>query len=82
MSLHTHAHVADEAVDLVSATRDHVIWLTALLNAVRADVTHGKSRNVKALTELGQFVGDDWANYLDCQTSELREKLDALEVAK
>ncbi|AZD50079.1 hypothetical protein [Pseudomonas chlororaphis] len=82
MKLQTHANVASDAIDLIHSTREHVTWLTALLNAVRADVTHGKGLNVKALTGLGQYIGDDWANYLDCQTAELQEKLDAVEVAK
>lgn len=80
MKLQTHANVASDAIDLIHSTHEHVTWLTALLNAVRADVIHGKGHNVKALTGLGQYIGDDWANYLDCQTTELQEKLDSLEV--
>lgn len=80
MKLQTHANVASDAIDLIHSTREQVTWLTALLNAVRADVIHGKGHNVKALTGLGQYIGDDWANYLDCQTTELQEKLDSLEV--
>ncbi|PZP02861.1 MAG: hypothetical protein DI621_28870 [Pseudomonas protegens] len=80
MKLQTHANVASDAIDLIHSTREHVTWLTALLNAVRADVIHGKGHNVQALTGLGQYIGDDWANYLDCQTTELQEKLDSLEV--
>lgn len=80
MKLQTHANVASDAIDLIHSAREHVTWLTALLNAVRADVIHGKGHNVKALTGLGQYIGDDWANYLDCQTTELQEKLDSLEV--
>lgn len=82
MSLHTPANVASDAIDLIHSTREQVTWLTALLNAVRADVIHGKGYNVKALTGLGQYIGDDWANYLDCQAAELQEKLDATEVAQ
>ncbi|MCS4261679.1 hypothetical protein EDF83_5969 [Pseudomonas protegens] len=71
--------IGGEAIDLIHSSREHITWLTALLNAVSADVTHGKGHNVKALTGLGQYIGDDWANYLNCQTTELQEKLDALE---
>ncbi|MFK3790123.1 hypothetical protein ACI2KO_07670 [Pseudomonas piscis] len=71
--------IGGEAIDLIHSSREQITWLTALLNAVRADFIHGKGHNVKALTGLGQYLGDDWANYLDCQTTELQEKLDALE---
>ncbi|WP_421548761.1 hypothetical protein [Pseudomonas sp. QD4] len=71
--------IGGEAIDLIHSSREHITWLTALLNAVSADVTYGKGYNVKALAGLGQYIGDDWANYLNCQTTELQEKLDALE---
>jgi hypothetical protein len=81
-STSTASLISSEAIDLIHATREQLSWLTALLNAVRADVIHGQSHNVKALTSLGQYIGDDWGNYLDCQTTELQEKLDALEVVQ
>ena len=39
--------IGGEAIDLIHSSREHITWLTALLNAVSADVTHGKVLDLK-----------------------------------
>ncbi|MGH8346988.1 MAG: hypothetical protein ACRES5_10545 [Pseudomonas sp.] len=72
--------IADEALNLIDATHDHIGWLTALMNAIQADAQHNKSRNLENLTGLGQYIGSDWHNYLDEHSTRLRTQLDAVEV--
>ena len=74
-------HIADEALNLIDATHDHIGWLTALMTAIRADAKHNKSRDLEKLTGLGQFLGNDWDHYLDRQAKRLRDQLDAVEVS-
>ncbi|MNC05480.1 hypothetical protein D3C75_529540 [compost metagenome] len=73
--------IADEALDLIDATTDHIGWLTALMTAIRADAKHNKGRDLEKLTGLGQFLGNDWEHYLDGQAKRLRGQLDVMEVS-
>lgn len=73
--------IADEAINLIDASLDHIGWLTVLMNAISADVKHNKGRDLEKLTGLGQFLGSDWGNYLDEQSKRLRAQLDAVEVS-
>ncbi|MNY75733.1 hypothetical protein D3C86_2150950 [compost metagenome] len=80
MNLQPH-QIADEALNLIDATQDHISWLTALMTAIRTDAKHNKGRDLEKLTGLGQFLGSDWDNYLDGQSKRLRGQLDAVEVS-
>lgn len=74
-------HIADEALNLIDATHDHIGWLTALMTAIRADAKHNKGRDLEKLTGLGQYLSSDWDHYLDGQARRLRDQLDAVEVS-
>ncbi|MNI70893.1 hypothetical protein D3C85_1137660 [compost metagenome] len=74
-------HIADEALNLIDATHDHIGWLTALMTAIRADAKHNKGRDLEKLTGLGQYLSSDWDHYLDGQAKRLRDQLDAVEVS-
>lgn len=79
--MNTPCQIANEAVDLIDASMDHIGWLTALMSAIRADVKHNKGRDLEKLAGLGHFLGSDWDNYLDEQSKRLRAQLDAMEVS-
>ncbi|MNP44119.1 hypothetical protein D3C76_1379670 [compost metagenome] len=74
-------HIADEALNLIDATHDHIGWLTALMTAIRADAKHNKGRDLEKLTGLGQYLSSDWDHYLDRQSKRLRGQLDMVEVS-
>ena len=74
-------HIADEALNLIDATHDHIGWLTALMTAIRADAKHNKGRDLEKLTGLGQYLSSDWDHYLDGQAKRLRDQLDSVEVS-
>ncbi|WP_223473850.1 hypothetical protein [Pseudomonas sp. BF-B-27] len=74
-------HIADEALNLIDATHDHIGWLTALMTAIRADAKHNKGRDLEKLTGLGQYLSSDWDHYLDGQAKRLRDQLNAVEVS-
>jgi len=74
-------HIADEALNLIDATHDHIGWPTALMTAIRADAKHNKGRDLEKLTGLGQYLSSDWDHYLDGQAKRLRDQLDAVEVS-
>lgn len=73
--------IADEALDLIDATNDHIGWLTALMTAIRADAKHNKGRGLEKLTGLGQYLSSDWDQYLDGQSKRLRGQLDVMEAS-
>lgn len=73
--------IAEEAINLIDASLDHIGWLSALMSAIRSDVKHNKSRDLERLTSLGHFLGSDWDTYLDEQSKRLRAQLDAVEVS-
>lgn len=74
-------HIADEALNLIDATHDHIGWLTVLMTAIRADAKHNKGRDLEKLTGLGQYLSSDWDHYLDGQAKRLRDQLHAVEVS-
>ena len=74
-------HIADEALNLIDATHDHIGWLTALMTAIRADAKHNKGRDLEKLTGLGQYLSRDWDHYLNGQSKRLRGQLDVVEVS-
>jgi hypothetical protein len=76
------ASIADEALDLLRASQERLNQMKALFNALKADVAHGKSNNVTNLSDLGAYLGYDWANYVDCCVADLQKKLDAMEEAQ
>lgn len=76
------ALIADDALELLRATQERLNQMKALFNALKADVAHGKSDNVPDLSDLGAYLGFDWANHVDCCVTDLQKKLDAVEEAQ
>lgn len=76
------ATIAYSALDQLRASRESVIWLTALMKAIHTDIEHGKGYNVVALASLGQYIGLDCMSLLDNRTTELQKQLDALEAIR
>lgn len=78
-STSTTATIAYSALDQLRASRESVIWLTALMRAIHTDMEYEKGSNVVALASLGQYIGLDCVSLLDNRTIELQKQLDALE---
>lgn len=74
------AQTADEALELLRATKERINHMKALFSAIKADFKHGRSLNIEELADLGGFLGYDWANYVDCQVDDLQKQLDPTEV--
>ncbi|WP_120995274.1 hypothetical protein JQR85_09515 [Stutzerimonas urumqiensis] len=75
-ALRSAAHVADDALDFLRSGRDIIVWMTAINNAIRLDIEHGRGVNVEALTSLAQYLGDDWGNHLEGEIKRMQEQLD------
>jgi len=78
-SRHHLAMIADDAVDFVRYGKEQTRWLAALMRSIQLDLEHNKGRGVKDLASLGQYLGEDCTNYLDCHAEELGSQLDAAE---
>lgn len=81
MNLQPPANIADDALELLRATRERVNHLRVLFNSITKDLKHGKSRDIEELASLGGFLGHDWANYIDCEVETMQKALDAVEDA-
>ncbi|XFB06484.1 hypothetical protein AAGT13_21385 [Azotobacter salinestris] len=81
-STNTIATIAYSALDQLRASRESVIWLTALMRAIHTDMEYEKGSNVVALASLGQYIGLDCVSLLDNRTIELQKQLDALEAIR
>lgn len=71
--------VAVDALWLLECSQNHTEWLGALMVSIQRDIEHGKGIHVKALTGLGQYLAEDWANQIDCESSDLKGRLDSVE---
>lgn len=76
------AQAANNALELLRATKERINHMRALFSAIKADFKHGRSLNIEELADLGGFLGYDWANYVDCQVEDLQKQLDLLELAQ
>ena len=89
----TAANVAQDAIDLLTATCEHLDMLAATLRAIRkaypaafAELSEGIRSGLmdtRHLSDLGLNAATDWREYLAEQASELAAQLDyAQEVAE
>lgn len=70
---------ASEALDAITYGRDFARWLAAVARSIQLDAQHNAARNVTALADLAQYLGDDCAGYLSSEGERLQAQLDALE---
>lgn len=78
----TPAIVANDAIESLGFGKEHACWLSALMVAIHADITHGKGFKALALASLGQYLADDCTNYLDREQKRLQIELDQAEAAQ
>lgn len=78
----TASNVAQEAIEAVGFGYEHAKWLSALMVAIHADITHGKGFKALDLASLGQYLADDCRNYLERAQGELQRDLDQAEAAQ
>lgn len=78
----TPASIADDAIETVRYGQEHARWLSALMVAIHADLTHGKGFKALDLASLGQYLADDCTNYLDREQKRLQADLDQSEAAQ
>lgn len=68
--------VADDALNLVRASREQVAQLAALLMAIRKEVVVNSPAH--HLAGLGWQAANEWTDYLDGMTKDLQRQLDAV----
>lgn len=78
MSLAATVAIADEALELIRYGREQTRWLGALMKAIHLDVKHNQGREAKDLAALGQYLGEDCSNYLDCHAEKMQNQLNAV----
>lgn len=78
----TTASIADDAIETVGYATEHARWLSALMVAIHADITHGKGFKALDLASLGQYLADDCTNYLDREQKRLQGELNQAEAAQ
>lgn len=74
--------IADDALEFVRYGKDQVRWMAALMTAINLDLKYNKGRVATDLANLGQYLGEDCANYLDDHAGKLKDQLDAAEVGQ
>lgn len=74
----TSVNIAEEALDLLRATRERIDHMHVLFSAIIKDKKHGKSLDVEELASLGVYLGADWSSYTDCQVESMQKALDAV----
>jgi hypothetical protein len=75
------ARIADDALEFVRYGKEQTRWLAALMRSIQLDLQYNNGKRVKDLACLGQYLGDDCANYLDDHAGKLQIQLDAVEDA-
>lgn len=80
MRLGTLAQIANESLDTMECSRDHLRWLSALGKAIHTDLSTGHGLVAKDLADLIQYLADDHRNDLDDQFSKLNDQLEAIEL--
>lgn len=81
MNLQPPANIADDALELLRATRERINHMQVLFNSIIKDLKHGTSRDIEELASLGGFLGNDWATYIDSEVESMQKALDAVEDA-
>ena len=71
--------VASDALDAIAHGQHLSNWLAAVLRSIQLDAEHNASRNIQTLASLGQYLGDDCANFLTSEGQRLRRDLDTVE---
>ena len=71
--------IASDALDAITYGRDFSRWLAAVARAIQLDAQHNAGRNVTALADLGQYLGDDCAAHLSTEGERLARDLDTVE---
>lgn len=78
--------VADDAIEQIRYDQCYARWLAALMTAIHRELEDGKEvlecrvSRAKDLASLGQYLGEDLANYTDCRVAELQAEFDLAEV--
>ena len=78
MSFGTLAQIANDSLDTMECSRDHLRWLSALGKAIHTDLSTGHGIVAKDLADLIQYLADDHRNDLDHQFSKFNGQLDAI----
>ncbi|MNP55830.1 hypothetical protein D3C76_1505040 [compost metagenome] len=78
MSFSTLAQIANDSLDTMECSRDHLRWLSALGKAIHTDLSTGHGLVAKDLADLIQHLADDHRNDLDHQLSQFNDQLDAI----
>ncbi|MFT0517693.1 hypothetical protein [Pseudomonas faucium] len=76
------SNIAGDALEFVRYGKDQTRWLAALMTSIQLDLTYNKGRTAIDLASLGQYLGEDCANYLDDHAGKLQSQLDAAEVSQ
>jgi len=74
--------ITDDAIETVGYGKEHARWLSALMVAIRHDMSHGNGFKVLDLASLGQYLADDCTNYLDREQKRLQVELVEAEAAQ
>lgn len=74
--------IAGDALEFVQYGKDQARWLAALMTSIQLDLKHNKGRIAVDLASLGQYLGEDCANYLDVHAGKLQSQLDVAEVSQ
>jgi prefoldin subunit 5 len=71
--------ITNDALELLRATHERINHMRVLFNSIIKDLKHGKSRDIEELANLGRFLGNDWASYIDSEVESMQKALDAVE---
>lgn len=71
--------ITNDALELLRATHERINHMRVLFNSITKDLKHGKSRDIEELANLGRFLGNDWASYIDSEVESMQKALDAVE---
>lgn len=68
--------VANNALEFMRYSQDHLKWLAALMKAIQLDVEHNHSRTLLELASLAHYLSGDCADFLKEQCTQLLRQLD------
>lgn len=71
--------VASDALDAIEHGRDFSRWLASVMRSIQLDAQHNEGRNVRALADLGQYLGEECAGYLSSEGERLARDLNTAE---
>lgn len=72
--------IANDAIDQLQCTREHMEWFDSLSWAISDALKKGHGHHAERLASVAQYLAGDYHNMLDCQIDELNEKLQTLEL--